>query len=41
MKPFHTNLLAAKAIAGVGVHELHYIEPTMIVAQWLLEDVFS
>jgi hypothetical protein len=36
MKWLQTNHLAAKVIAGVGVGVMHYIEPSMIIALWLI-----
>ena len=41
MKTFHTNHFSASLITGVAVHVMHYIEPAVIVAKRLLEDVFS
>ena len=41
MKPFHTNQIGTSIITIVAVHVMHYIEPAVIVAWRLLEDVFS
>ena len=41
MKPFHTNHCGVSFITGAAVHVMHYIEPAVIVAKRLLEDVFS
>ena len=41
MKPFHKNHCVVSFIIGAAVHVMHYIEPAVIVAKRLFEDVFS
>lgn len=36
MKWLQRNHMVAKVIAGFGVGVMHYIEPSMIIALWLL-----